>query len=238
MLALFACGAPAATTNQVDKPLSSTLMRLVGSARHSMDNGATWEKAKIGDILKPGVLVQTAENARLYVLLGEIVRPLPPSNSGNGGLFDPYLFPANLISIDSNSSLQIQKLIEKNPKDLEHPLQEVRLGLRSGKMLGCIKDSPSDTDCEVEFPGGTVCVHGATFSLTSIGIISVMSGAVAIISTNQNLTNTVTAGGRFDQSLGVKTNLPPLPTNWQHDIWLPSDPYNEPWLHRKYGEPH
>src|SRR5271167_2420481 len=48
---------------------TATVLRKVGGARYSTDN-KTWQILKVGDVLKPGCVIQTAEQSEVDLQLG------------------------------------------------------------------------------------------------------------------------------------------------------------------------
>src|SRR5262245_56616792 len=49
---------------------AAKVIRKVGEARYSTGNGV-WQKLQVGDVLKPGTLIQTASHSEVDLVLGE-----------------------------------------------------------------------------------------------------------------------------------------------------------------------
>ena len=64
--------------------LASRVLYLKGEARCSMDGGKTWRNIKVGDLLQPGSLVQTARSSWLHVALGQRYLPVTRTGSDKG----------------------------------------------------------------------------------------------------------------------------------------------------------
>src|SRR5579884_3925509 len=63
---LFAAAARAEDIEQ-----AITILQVKGNARYSEDAMKTWHPCRKGDQLKPGALIQTAEDGQIDIMLGE-----------------------------------------------------------------------------------------------------------------------------------------------------------------------
>src|SRR6266478_2868366 len=72
----------------VEMPEPSTVLRIIGSARYLPEGGKVWKALRIGDMLDQGSVIETAQASRLWISLGEKIKPLPQKTSENGGLLD------------------------------------------------------------------------------------------------------------------------------------------------------
>ena len=57
---------------------SAKVIRIKGAARYKL-NGMDWQQLKVGDVVKPGSLIQTAEKSRVDFALGAAAAPVPRS---------------------------------------------------------------------------------------------------------------------------------------------------------------
>jgi hypothetical protein len=209
--------------------LPSTVLRLVGVARYSRDEGKNWTLIHEGDILPCGVVVQTARGGDLELSLGEALRPLPRNHSGYGAPFNPRSHPANLLRLIESSSVKIGDLSRSKSVGGADPEEDIRLELRAGTVLGNVRKSSRASIYEVRFPTGVARMRESVYWLGVSGELSALQGTVAIAVADQGTIRSVSAGERFDPDRALVTDLRGLPANWAHDLWLPSGPGLEDW---------
>jgi hypothetical protein len=142
---------------------NAEIVYLKGQARFRTVSEGTWNPAKVGDVLKPGTMVQTGtEKSKVDLLLGteRILTPQPTSATGTmtEGASRPEFSKANVVRILENSLLRIDKLTTQTNSFAA--LEEIHLNLLAGKMIGDVKRLSVASKYEIELPIGIVGVRG------------------------------------------------------------------------------
>lgn len=200
--------------------LAAKVLRIRGMARYSSDH-KTWQIVKVGTILKPGSVIQTAEKAVVDIRLGERVKPAEKPTLNNGKLYEPEEETANIVRIFESSVVGIDKLTAQQTG--MDSVEETQLDLRAGRIMGNVKKLASASKYEVKFPKGTITVRGTLYMLNASGVVNVLNGAIVISWTmpdNSLATKLVSSGHRFDPNTGEMTEIPVGP--------IPSGPPEEP----------
>jgi len=188
--------------------LSSKVVRIKGAARYSVD-GKTWQKLERGAVLKPGTVIQTAEDSFVDVQLGirETKAAMPVSN--NGTLYQPEEPTANVVRIFESSVLAIDKLTSTATG--VDTVEETQLDLRAGKIMGNVKKLSASSKYEVKIPNGVAGIRGTTYTITSSGVVNVLEGSVvvAVVAADGTVvTKVVSAGYRYDPMTQTLTQIP------------------------------
>ena len=179
-----------------------------GSARYTADN-KTWQPVKIGTVIKPGSVIQTAKDSYVDIVLGErdggapepIVRHMTYApGAGEQG---------NVVRITPNSILAIDKLTtEETGADV---VSEIQLDLRAGRIMGNVKKLSAASRYEVKFPTGVAGIRGTIYTLDASGVVRVLVGSVIISYLNKDgvvMTHVVVGGQQFDPATGLVTSIP------------------------------
>jgi hypothetical protein len=224
--------------------LSSKVVRLKGAARYSVD-GKTWQRLERGAILKPGTVIQTAEDSYVDIQMGtrEVKAASPVLN--NGTLYQPEEPAANVVRIFESSVLAIDKLTS-TPTGVDN-VEETQLDLRAGKIMGSVKKLSSASKYEVKIPNGVAGIRGTIYTISSSGVVNVLEGSVvvAIVAADGSVvTKVVSAGYRYDPMTQTLTQIPapelkallaiylqvngPLPTPPQYYVKNPTIIYVSP----------
>lgn len=227
---LFAFAALSASAADVSDLSKAKVVRIKGSARYTLGNGA-WQPLKVGKVLESGVVVQTAADSRVDLILGEpdasppvphygtVVGRATPAASvgggGGGGGGGSDFVEHNFVRIMENSVLSIDKLAAtQTGADV---VTETQLDLRAGKIFGTVKKMSSGSRYEVKIPNGIAGVRGTVFMISSDGVVSVMSGSVVVsrrAGTNADgtpmiETQVVNEGQQYDPTTGQVSDMPP-----------------------------
>ena len=179
---------------QSESPLSSTVMRLKGHARCSTDDGKTWRMLKVGDVVTPGTTVQTAQKADMDLLLGEEARP-----PAGAAVYDPEAHGVNLVSLDRDTLLRLDKLVKKQSAGKESG-SEILLDLRTGSITGNVPKQPGGSKFEIRFLGGVATVKEGAYRLRSTGQLGVMKGAASIALGAGSVAKEIQAGQEYNPS--------------------------------------
>src|SRR5206468_1016403 len=104
-------------------PRAATVVSLSGKARYSAD-AKSWQSLKKGDVLNPGSLIQTADGAKVDILLGEWAANASFQEQPDG----------NVVRILESSVLGIDKLTSDSAGAGSG--EETQLDLRLGQIMG------------------------------------------------------------------------------------------------------
>src|SRR5437879_563654 len=127
-------------------PEAAMVVGLSGKARYSGD-AKSWQTLKKGDVLNPGSLIQTAEGAKVDILLGEWgARLTSPEGTTSGAAPEPPT--ANVVRILEGSVLGIDKLTADQAGT--GSAQEIQLDLRLGQVMGSVKNLAGGSKFEIK----------------------------------------------------------------------------------------
>jgi hypothetical protein len=188
--------------------LSAKVVRLKGAARYSVD-GKSWQKLERGATLKPGTVIQTAEDSYVDIQLGaREVKPATPVLN-NGTLYQPEEPSANVVRIFDSTVLAIDKLTS-TPTGVDN-VEETQLDLRAGKIMGNVKKMSAASKYEVKIPNGVAGIRGTIYVISSSGVVNVLEGSVviAVVAADGSVvTKVVSAGYRYDPMTQTLTQIP------------------------------
>ena len=230
---LFACGivfAMATTlTAQSVQQGSAKVVNIRGSARY-MSGDTTWHPLKVGAILKPGTIVQTASGSYVdLVLNNESARAtgsasVPSESSApptmNASYHAQPVVEQDAVRIFENTVLGIDKL--NTTQTGADRVTDTTLDLKAGRILGTVKKLSAASSYEVKIPNGIAGIRGTIYLITATGEVSVLSslsdlansvpsGSVVMAYKDADgnvITQVVGNGQHFDTSTGQLTPLP------------------------------
>jgi hypothetical protein len=194
------------------------VIRIKGSARYA-DASNVWKPLKVGAVLKSGMIVQTAADSRVDVVLGEKDATVnrvdwgqtssyggPGASGGGGG--DSHS-QRDFIRIQENSVLAFEKLLLADTGT--DKIREIELDLRSGKAFGMVKKLNGGSKYEVKIPNAVAGIRGTIYTVNANGQMDVLVGSVVVAYKDAGgniVTQVVSGGQRFDASTGQITNIP------------------------------
>jgi hypothetical protein len=193
---------------QLASPRVATILRVEGKARYSIDN-QTWQPLKKGTVFNLGAVIQTADKARVDILLDDAAATDLKSGQAAGGDAAGETQTANVVRVLPDTVLAIDRLTAIRYDALE----EVQLDLRSGQILASARKLTGTAKFEVKVANGVVGVRGGFFKVYSNGMVDVASGAVVAaeaIGDGSLATKLVGAGRRFDPVTGALSDAPPI----------------------------
>ncbi len=191
----FGLGAGSVTA-QTDPPRTASVLHLQGQARASSDH-MTWHKLANGSVIRPGTLIQTAENTTLDMVLAKPI-------TGGGANAKPDQQDAGMVRLLGNSVLGIDQLSSEHVGD--DLVEDIELDLRAGEISGVAGKPAAGAKYEIKFAKGIVGMRGASYRMTAGGLVTVMAGeAVVVTAGADGSTNikVVTSGNQFDPSTGM-----------------------------------
>lgn len=186
---------------------TAKVVRIKGSARYATANNV-WQPLKVGDVLQPGTIVQTAEKSRVDIVLGD--PEAKPSETVWGEMlsYQPVA-EQNFIRLWENTVLSIDKLVAANTgTDM---ITETQLDLKTGRLFGTVKKVSAASKYEVKIPNGVAGVRGTIYTISSDGIIQVLVGSVVVayVDGSGNVVTQVVIGGQqFDTRTGQISPIP------------------------------
>lgn len=215
MLGLAGCVLALATIPSLSAQTTDGIAKVVaigGDARYFLPGDSKTHDLKVGMVLKPGTIIQTASGAGNFV---DIVL------NNSHAIAAPEASPSEIanysqkpkaeqdgIRLKENTVLSIDKLtVTQTGADT---VTDTELDLKAGKILGTVKKLSPTSKYEVKIPNGVAGIRGTIYSLSANGILQVLTGAVvlAYVGPDGNVvTQIVNAGEQFDMSTGLITPI-------------------------------
>jgi hypothetical protein len=204
-------------------PATIRVVHVQGPVRCSVDGGNTWKMLKTGEMLRPGVLVQTAKvKSSVDFQLGGL-----GALKGRAAWDAP---DANLVRLYTNSALEI-KNVAANATDAGR-VQDVNLDLRTGQVLAQVAPGAPDTHYVMTFATGAVGKTPApsetaptAFVLNASGDMAVLSGSMLMANAANADTDVhsqpVSSGEKFEAATGKVSKL--SPEDPETKLWPPRE---------------
>jgi hypothetical protein len=217
---LLVCGAVLAMASTLAaQPVSqgtAKVVRLKGDARYKM-GGNDWQPLKVGDVVKPGTIIQTAAKAYVDFAMGAGSASVPVAMSSPapgyqrpsaGSSYQPS-GEQNMVRMWENTLLSIDKLtITQTGAD---EVSETQLDLKAGHIFGMVKKMSAASKYEIKIPSGVAGIRGSVYDMTADGVIKMQSGSAVLAYSGPNgtvLTQVIMGGQMFDARTGTLTQLP------------------------------
>ena len=214
---LVACGVALAMVStlaaQTASQGSAKVVRLKGAARYAAGPNAG-QLLKVGDIVKPGAVIQTAADSRVDLVLGDGSAPVaqPTATAAAGPPSAASYSPSseqNVVRLWENTLLSIDKLTEtQTGADV---VTETQLDLKAGHIFGIVKKTSAASKYEVKIPNGVAGIRGTVYDISAEGVIKVLSGSVVLAYVGPDgtvVTQVISAAQLFDARTGVLSALP------------------------------
>lgn len=158
------------------------VVNIHGSARYFVSGDSNPHPLKVGAILKPGTVVQTAADSYVDVVLNNANATAASTSSANpalmnasssgGGRNHPKV-EQDAIRIFENSVLGFDKLtITQTGADR---ITETQLDLKHGRIFGTVRKLSAASKYEIKIPTGVAGIRGTIFLLSADGELSVLS---------------------------------------------------------------
>ncbi len=207
---LIACGVALAMVSTVAAQVTegaAKVVRLKGDARYKVGSGE-WQPLKVGDVVRPGSLIQTAGGSRVDIALGEGSAPVTPGTPSPMSSYQPAS-EQNAVRLWENTLMGVDKLTStKTGADV---VTETQLDLKAGHITGSVKKMSAASKYEVKLPNGVAGIRGTLYDITAEGVIRVLSGSVVVAYVGPNgsvVTQVVNGMQQFDTRTGVLSPLP------------------------------
>jgi len=194
-----------------------TVIRLKGAARYATGSKAG-QLLKVGDVIQPGSVIQTADKSRVDFVLGEAVAP--PQRRGASDVMAPMSYQPtveqNVLRMWENTLLGIDKLsITQTGAD---EVSDTQLDLKAGHIFGVVKKMSAASKYEVKIPNGVAGIRGTVFDISAEGIVKVLSGSVVLAYVGPDgtvVTQVIMGLQQFD---APSNTLKPLPESEQKSL--------------------
>jgi len=179
--AFVACSAQAGEAGK------AVVRSIRGHAQYA--DGANWLELKVGQVLKPGSTVRTANESQVDLFMDQ-----------NGPV----------VRLVENTTLGIDKLnFEDTGVDT---VIETQLDLKSGRILGIVKKMAATSKYEIKTPNGVAGIRGTEYDITATSVVRVVSGSMVVVYVKSDgtvVTQVVNAGEEFiPTQAGVVTIQP------------------------------
>jgi hypothetical protein len=208
---LVACGVALAMVStlaaQTVNQGAAKVVRLKGSARYSTGNNV-WQPLKVGDVVKPGTVIQTAAKSSVDFVLGDGSAPVARPVASEMLAYQPTA-EQNLVRLWENTLLSVDKMtVTETGADV---VTETQLDLKAGHIFGTVKKMSAASKYEVKIPNGVAGIRGTTYDISAEGVIQVLVGSVVLAYVGPDgtvVTQVIMGSQQFDARTGVLTQMP------------------------------
>lgn len=195
----------AQTTDQT----SAKVVRIKGEARYSTGNNV-WQPLRLGDIVRPGTLIQTASNSQINLALGgEGTTPVAQAGAPTSMLSYRASAEQNIMRLWDNTLVGIDRLTETHTG--ADVVTETQLDLKAGRITGTVKKMSAASKYEIKIPNGVAGIRGTVYDITADGVIKILSGSAVMAYPGPDgspATQVIMGMQQFDVRTGVLSALP------------------------------
>jgi hypothetical protein len=208
VVGLFAFGAANNLAAQSTQNGLFKVVKIQGKGRY-MAVGGTWQTLKLGQILQPGTIIQTASDSYVDLVLNNRNAAEHASAASPDVMVYQPKAQQDAIRLFENTVLSIDKLtITQTGADT---VTETQLDLKAGRIFGTVKKLSPASVYRVKIPNGVAGIRGTIYLISADGMLSVVSGSVVIAYVGADgsaQTQIVGAGQQFDIHGGSVTEIP------------------------------
>jgi hypothetical protein len=188
---------------------AAKVVRLKGFVKYVAGPNAG-QLLKVGDIVKPGSVIQTAAKSHVDLILGDgsapVARPVP----GEMLSYQPTA-EQNLVRLWENTLLGVDKLaFTETGADV---VTETQLDLKAGHIFGMVKRMSAASKYEVKIPNGVAGIRGTIYDISAEGLVKVLVGSVVLAYVGPDgtvVTQVIMGSQKFDARTGVLSQLSDL----------------------------
>jgi hypothetical protein len=208
---LVACGVALAMVStlaaqSVDQS-AAKVVRMKGAVRYSTGNN-NWQDLKIGDVVRPGTVIQTAADSRVDLVMGDVNAPPARTIMPSDMLSYLPMSEQNMVRIWENTLLGVDKLTEMRTG--MEVVTETQLDLKAGHITGSVKKMSAASKYEVKLPNGVAGIKGTIYDCYAEGIIKVTEGSAVVAYSGANgapATQVIMSMQSFDIRTGTLSTL-------------------------------
>src|SRR3989442_6830712 len=136
-----------------------------GDAQYQ-EAGGQWLKLKVGQVLKAGSIVRTA-------------------NDSHADLFmDPN---GPVVRLVENTTLGLDKLSYTSTG--VDTIIETQLDLKSGRIIGIVRKMADQSKYEIKTPNGVACIRGTKYYISATSVLRVRSASMGLSYMKCNVTS-------------------------------------------------
>lgn len=187
---------------------AAKVVRIKGAARYTTGDNK-WLPLNVGDVLKPGTVIQTASGSQVDMLLWDREQVSERMISPVFVYKPDVEARVNMIRMYENTVLSLDKLLwTETGADL---VTETQLDLRAGRIFGTVKKISGASRYEVKFPNGVAGIRGTIYMLDASGLVKVLVGVVVMSYVKPDgsiVTQEVRGGQMYDPVTGLLTSIP------------------------------
>jgi hypothetical protein len=184
---------------QSAKQRTGKVVRIKGAARYSSGKNV-WQPLKVGEILKSGYVVQTAQDSYADVILneegdvpsgpisstGKIASSARPSKSPSPASAAARSVEQDVVRILEDSVLSFDRLTAVDTG--ADRVTETELDLRTGAVFCAVKKQAAASRFEIKIPNGVAGIRGTYVYASAKGIFACYSGSVVAAYTSTSAT--------------------------------------------------
>ncbi|KAB2648098.1 MAG: FecR domain-containing protein [Verrucomicrobia bacterium] len=208
---------------QTSPARTGKVVRIKGEARYSTGK-KVWEPLKVGAILKPGTIVQTAKDSFVDIVVNEdesatavtlkMLTATSAASSGGAGVSATPAPDQDVIRVLDDSYLVFDNMSAKG--DASSRVTETLLDLKKGSIFGSVKKQTAASRFEVKIPNGVAGIRGTIFLISASGKVSCLTGSVVAAFTGSSgdvATQVVGAGNELNTNTGEMSPLAAASSN-------------------------
>jgi hypothetical protein len=180
-------GAWVVSSAQAAEAGKAVVRSIRGQAQYQ-DSGGQWLPLKVGQVLKAGSTVRTA-------------------NDSHADLFMDHNGP--IVRLVENTTLGLEKL-NYTATGVE-TIIETQLDLKSGRIIGVVRKMASESKYEIKTPNGVAGIRGTEYDLTATSVLRVVSGSMVMVYVKTDgtvITQVVNSNEMFVPSDGTVKLIP------------------------------
>jgi hypothetical protein len=208
---------------QTSPARTGKVVRIKGEARYSTGK-KIWEPLKVGAILKPGTIVQTAKDSFVDIVVNQdesatavtlkMLTATSAASSGGAGVSATPAPDQDVIRVLDDSYLVFDNMSAKG--DASSRVTETLLDLKKGSIFGSVKKQTAASRFEVKIPNGVAGIRGTIFLISASGKVSCLTGSVVAAFTGSSgdvATQVVGAGNELNTNTGEMSPLAAASSN-------------------------
>jgi len=181
-------GALAVSSVQASEAGKAVVRSIRGQAQYA--EGANWLPLKVGQILKPGSTIRTANESQVDLFMDQ-----------NGPV----------VRLVENTQLGIEKL-SFDATGIDTVI-ETQLDLKSGRIVGIVKKMSHESKYEIKTPNGVAGIRGTEYDVSATSVVRVVSGSLVVVYVKTDgtvVTQVVNAGEMF---VPAESAVRPIPAD-------------------------
>jgi hypothetical protein len=164
------------------------VVRSIRGKAQYLESGGQWLELKVGQVLKPGSTVRTANDSHADLFMDQ-----------NGPV----------IRLVENTTLGLDKL--NYTVTGADTIIETQLDLKSGRIVGIVRKMADQSKYEIKTPNGVAGIRGTEYDITATSVLRVVSGSMVMVFVKTDgtvITQVVNSNEMFVPSDGTVKPIP------------------------------